>query len=703
MSDTALVVEATLLDDRYHGRPEWPPSPARLFQALVAASANGARLDEKVAQSLDWLEALAPPVIAAPRQREGAEVNSWVPNNDLDSALGDESKVAKIRTGKVVKPRLLEGHSTFLYAWSIDEKCDECNTIQEACRRLYQLGRGIDMAYASADLYSQAELEERLASFDGEVLEPNGGDPGQRSVNLLTPTRGTLASLKRRHEATLTRFEPVQRGRSSGFVFSQPSKARTLNVRYGGKGHSALFELRSTATTADFSPWPATRVVALIEAIKEQTAKKLLDSATAYRNPIERYLLGKGTGPRVPATQRIQLLALPSIGHPHVDRNIRRVLVRADAGCPIPFDDLLWALSGLEVSTGTVLSRPTEQNFLGHYGNGTLTTTWATETPAALGTQRRRIDPARIDEVRKPASERLRVEADAKADVFHALRMAGIRPPLAEVEVQREPFHARGFRAEWFAGSSRFKKEQLWHVRLRLQSGVQGPLAFGDGRFLGLGLLAPLDAPERCFAFAIVSGLDASTTADVVVRSLRRAVMSRCQQEWGNQALPSPITGHRRDGTPEKERRHLIFACDLRTKELHVIAPSDLPMVITDKLARALANFRTLLCGAGGVLELNPTRSNLTSTSRAWQTVTPYQVLRHRDLGSTELAIQADLKRTLRLNALPDPSSISVEALHDKGPLRAHIRLVFNKIVPGPISLGKGIHQGYGLFAPVSY
>ena len=38
-----LCISVTLLDGRFHGRgdggvPEWPPSPLRLFQALVAAN-----------------------------------------------------------------------------------------------------------------------------------------------------------------------------------------------------------------------------------------------------------------------------------------------------------------------------------------------------------------------------------------------------------------------------------------------------------------------------------------------------------------------------------------------------------------------------------------------------------------------------------------------------------------------------------------
>jgi CRISPR-associated protein Csb2 len=36
-----LVITIHLHDGRYHGMGEWRPSPARLFQALVAGAAQG--------------------------------------------------------------------------------------------------------------------------------------------------------------------------------------------------------------------------------------------------------------------------------------------------------------------------------------------------------------------------------------------------------------------------------------------------------------------------------------------------------------------------------------------------------------------------------------------------------------------------------------------------------------------------------------
>ena len=66
------------LDSCFHGRGdggvEWPPSPMRAFQALIAAAARLGRGEpgESVVAGLHWLESLeAPPMIVAPDSREG--------------------------------------------------------------------------------------------------------------------------------------------------------------------------------------------------------------------------------------------------------------------------------------------------------------------------------------------------------------------------------------------------------------------------------------------------------------------------------------------------------------------------------------------------------------------------------------------------------------------------------------------------------
>lgn len=117
-----LTLSVTFLDPTYHGRrtggePEWPPSPLRLFQALVAAAAarwgEHQRLDTPVA-AFEWLESLPAPAIVAPPSDAGSPYRLSVPNNAMDlvarawqrgnySNQGDASP-ATHRAMKTVRP-----------------------------------------------------------------------------------------------------------------------------------------------------------------------------------------------------------------------------------------------------------------------------------------------------------------------------------------------------------------------------------------------------------------------------------------------------------------------------------------------------------------------------------------------------------------------------------------------------------------------
>ena len=78
----ALQLQLTVrfLTDRYHGN-DWPPSPARLFQALVAGTKTGAARREfglPHKGALEWLERLDPPEILARPRHKGKEYTLFV-------------------------------------------------------------------------------------------------------------------------------------------------------------------------------------------------------------------------------------------------------------------------------------------------------------------------------------------------------------------------------------------------------------------------------------------------------------------------------------------------------------------------------------------------------------------------------------------------------------------------------------------------
>jgi CRISPR-associated protein Csb2 len=81
---------ATKFDNRR--KAEWPPHPARLFAALVAAWADGDELDEQERAALEELEALPPPrVLVDDNPSFRSIVDHYVPDNDVTALASDTS------------------------------------------------------------------------------------------------------------------------------------------------------------------------------------------------------------------------------------------------------------------------------------------------------------------------------------------------------------------------------------------------------------------------------------------------------------------------------------------------------------------------------------------------------------------------------------------------------------------------------------
>jgi CRISPR-associated protein Csb2 len=724
----ALVLHVRLHDGRYHGQGDWPPSPARLFQALVAGAGLGGPLKDAEREALEWLEEQEAPLVAAPpalRPRRG--VLFYMPNNDGDAIGGDPVKMPKIRTApKVFRPYCFDAAVPFVYAWPLSDIDGDARarTICALAERLYQLGRGIDMAWAWGEILDDRELEELLARYPGRLFRPSAGTS---STTLPSPCPGSLESLERRHRAFGERFRYVKEGKAVKVVFRRPTEPRFRRVSYDSGPSRQLYELRDATAEARFAPWPLDRASALVVRLRDDAVERLCGALPARKAEIERVLVGRkpdGTNDG-PTEDRVRILPLPSIGHVHADREIRRVLVEVPPTCPLREADVRWAFSGLDlvdVETGeiqAVLTPTDDDGFLRHYGleDGVGHRVWRTVTPAALpeNARRRRIDPARRRDEAKAGAERAKEQARAAAAVCQALRHAGVRTRAEAIRVQREPFETKGARVEAFARGTRFAKERLWHVEVCFEAPVSGPLAIGDGRFLGLGVLAPLATTTGIHVFAIESGLIGTPAPEHMARALRRAVMARVQAELGEKPLPAFFSGHEPGGGPARTEQgsHLAFLYDPVCSRLIVVAPHVLDRreptaEERDHLAtldQALQGMRELRAGPAGRLVLRRTWMDvdsdaLTASSRVWESATSYVVTRHARMGDAQAALTADVIAECHRRGLPAPAAVSVlstEGVAGVG-LSGRIQLKFDTAVRGPIVLGRNRYIGGGLF-----
>ncbi len=364
---------------------------------------------------------------------------------------------------------------------------------------------------------------------------------------------------------------------------------------------------------------------------------------------------------------------------------------------------------------GEVLCSPVEvvnaddDPMLAHYGvtEQRAARLWRSVTPLALpeDAKRRRIDPAKLREEAKGGKERVDEQKRACHAVMQALRHAGLREKVVGILVQREPFDARGERAETFATGTRFSKHQLWHAEIQFAEAVSGPLLLGNGRYGGLGLMAPVQQVAGVLAFRIVDGMAADAEPLQLARALRRAVMTRVQDEMGPRKKPPVFfTGHEADGSTARRgaHAHLAFVPDLARQRLLVIAPHLIEHRDPFKnerdhlrmLVRALAGLTELRAGRAGKLglirlEINPDADPLFATPEVWAAVTPYTPTRHAKRNGSD-SLHEDVLREVRRRQLPGP-----QAVEAKG---ADVLLRFRVAVRGPVLLGKTIHFGGGLF-----
>lgn len=715
------------LHDRFHGMaygaPEWPPSPARVFQALLAGVARGREVPVVVADALRWLETLRPPRIGTPRAKKGTEQRLFVPNNDLDAKGGDPANIGEVRVQKRVVPHLIEDATPLLFAWSWDGGGSEhAGVLARAADQIYQLGRGVDLAWARGEVLDDDACDTLFATYPGLVHLPSA--EAEVGGGTQCPIPGSFDSLVRRFLAT--RIRETREAGKRVEIYENAPKPLFCPIRYDRKKEILVYEVVYESEPNKPYPLSAARAAAFVETVRDTAADRLRGAFPDRAPEIQRILIGRKAdgADGGPVQDRLRLIPLPSIGHPDAHFAIRRLAVEIPGGASISNEDLAWAFDNLtpvDPESGLVgpylLTRTQGASPMLEHHYAESARRFHSITPVVLPdvARRRRVEPTRRREEGKGGAELVAEERRAVAAVRSAARHAGLREGIESVRVQREPFERRGIRAEPFAEGTRFPKERLWHVELTFDRPVSGPIVLGDGRFLGLGVMARSAQASEVHAFAIEAGLAPSADALDITRALRRAVMSRVQLTLGQRRqLPGFFSGHATDGTPLKTPHdaHLFFAFLPGEKTLFVIPPN-----VTQQrgctrserdhlklLDEALIGFGELRAGAAGVLSLRPVAIDRDShpafaASRSWRTTTPYQVTRHAKRVTAEEALFADVLVECARRDLPRPSVSAKGARGVTGVgLTGDVELRFTRALRGPILLGRNRHFGGGLF-----
>ncbi len=508
-----LLLSVRLLDGRYHGltangeKPEWPPSPFRLFQALVAGNARGTTLQPEVAEALRWLESLNAPDVIAPNAESGQTVLAYVLNNTD----------GRSRTPKMIRPTILKGDRLIQYAWKFDPNSKDAirhaDVVAKAARHIRALGWGIDMAIGNGEIVDaiQPTTHPRIRFFPAKDADVVGAD-------FRSPGIGSLASLEECYSQYLARFESNETTQlESGAPIYQLQPYLTREVR-----PHAVFKLLDT--NEDPYRYPHAKLIHIAGMVRHLAIEMMKNDPPPWvENPadwVNRAVRGKRDEASSDDHKQFSYVPLPSIGHEHADAMIRNVMVVAPLGMERELNYLVERLDGVEMkpegyaeacetdSTPSVSGRAELQEFTPLRGKFIATrylgtsSVWETVTPVILDGCNRKSKSDKPEAIAR-ATEKLICKALGRAGIEAPCEFTWQSIPFVKNTLSAHKYDGHGSRTGYYRPSY-LQGRTAVHVRIRfgrrqlsddpesawIPANVPGPVMIGAGRHCGFGIFA---------------------------------------------------------------------------------------------------------------------------------------------------------------------------------------------------------------------
>lgn len=597
----ALLITVCFLDPvHYYGVPEWPPDPARLFQALIAGAAGEdpacPGLSDADRAALQWLERQAPPVIAAEEAPRTPEITQYRHNGD--SRVPDED-----RQQLVESTRLLAPGTAVRYLWAGIERCPEAERVAEMARRVYRLGRGRDGAHAIGELLPANAAWPLLA---GRVAYPTvgpreaQGEAGE--VHMRGPVPGALEMLQERHRS----FFGLASGPARGVPSPEPE---WRIVEYKPFRERVMpFTLSAAVDLEEFS------------AVSTRVHQHALEHA----------------GESAEWIAQAKIIPLPSIGHPQADLRIRRILVSVPRECPLD-------------------ARELKRVFARHYGAVTLTQEW--DTPflryyGVSGSAARRwrsVTPMEHSDIERLGALCTQAEICARITQLHA---------------QPAPFQRNGMLSGhgWVHVDLEFDRPVRGPIALgALGAGVFAPVDEPLG-VVAFDVSGPLPSSARDLLIKAARGKLISQ-ADEERGQWRSAVLRMASgREPEGQPILTGKHEHvflSAAGDSRGAIKVLLLSAPWAGDKTYL--PGGLGARCFERLARQIEG-KVRLPG-GRAVQLTRRESPpaaLVATSRSWVTHTPYRIFRSQ--AKRGLSLSESVARECSLHGLPAPARIEADS-----------------------------------------
>lgn len=512
--ETFLTITVSLISGRFHGRnqrnlPEWPPSPFRLFQSLVAGAAQTISVD-KARKTLEWLEQQSISSVLTPPAYEGKPATSYVLTNQRDKTIGTKVTEASLKSAKLVHPMILltEDNSDLHFVISSSASESDLNVLQEIARGVSHFGQGIDAAEVRIANMSVQDIQS-LSGIEWISSETQG-------TLLPVPYQGSLRALERsynswRKQSSQTHRKlslppiPVQRLDSKRFRHEECSEPPVFRT----------FELRNLdGMRASLPDSFNTRIAGMIRHLTtDPTFATSLGWCPQEMAMLHGHMEARGDEPNV-ATERFGFIGLPTLRWMGPERgwridDCRRVLLTAPALHSDLLDEFVLKINQRELKPlgdGLPLRLvlcPTDSTFQRYTQSASR---WSTVTPMVLpnhlasSKDRRRLrNPKLSDETR--ANIRAKLDRRIETMIRNALMHAGISKKVSQSA--RIKWNSHGFwpgasPAKDHAITKHLKGKPKRHILIEWRDPhgsplqMSGPLAIGAGAHAGLGLFAPM-------------------------------------------------------------------------------------------------------------------------------------------------------------------------------------------------------------------
>lgn len=497
----------------FHGRrdaeqPEWPPSPMRVFQALLNAAClrvRGKPLAPEVRQVLQALEVLRPQIVAPPATESKVGYRAYVPHNQTDLVLAAwhrgnlDASVASHRMEKDIRPMRIQWDGDdlptlrYLYplnATTLDPE-EVVRAVRPSVRAITHLGWGIDQVAADAAL-----VEPHDAPFLGERWRPSE----QAGRRLRVHRIGSLEALAKRHDQFLNRL-------SNGDWTPVTPFSEVDQIHYRREAdpvfrpHVVFKLVDENEDTAAYSHSKLIHIAGMVKHVAIEKMKRNPPADLREHDKdkwLETYVAGHRSSDDQAADRphaQLSYVPLPSTGYSHTDPAVRRVMIIAPLGDGEWLDHLAQQLSGqlLRPSAGTKLPpgtrlEPIAQNRKDGVRDAYTrdSRVWASFTPVILPGH----DDHKPEKTRKLILKALAQSGIDQPCEFEWSAFSHFPKSYSAHKYIRDEAAKDGKRRLGYIRPDHLLDQTAVHLRLTFDQLVPGPITIGAGRHCGFGLMA---------------------------------------------------------------------------------------------------------------------------------------------------------------------------------------------------------------------